>query len=202
MPIFDAILEAVQLMSYAMLLLIIAPLFPFLYVVMRWRASGNAHSGIGTLGAVHYFIVMSALLLLAGAANLSYGGVSVTPDKPEMTRISWGVFVSSVVFLVLNFGMLGFNLAKDLLLVGPVLEETRRCAPGGRTRYDRVKHVDRELAPRIILVHADHPTTRLLCRVPVTLVENRFHHMPTNDDANVLGEQMLHFGTSHTRHPS
>lgn len=112
MPIFDAILEAVQLMSYAMLLLIIAPLFPFLYVVMRWRASGNAHSGIGTLGAVHYFIVMSALLLLAGAANLSYGGVSVTPDKPEMTRISWGVFVSSVVFLTLNFGML--RLTRDL----------------------------------------------------------------------------------------
>jgi len=112
MPMFDAILEAVQLMSYAMLLLIIAPLFPFLYVVMRWRASGNAHSGIGTLGAVHYFIVMSALLLLAGAANLSYGGVSVTPDKPDMTRISWGVFVGSVVFLTLNFRML--RLTRDL----------------------------------------------------------------------------------------
>ena len=109
MPMFDAILEAVQLMSYAMLLLIIAPLFPFLYVVMRWRAPGNGHTGIGTLGAVHYFIVMSALLLLAGSANLSYGGISITPVEPEMTRISWGTLSASVVFLVINLVLLKFT---------------------------------------------------------------------------------------------
>ena len=109
MPMFDAILEAVQLMSYGMLLLIIAPLFPFLYVVMRWRAPGSGHTGIGTLGAIHYFIVMAALLLLSGTANLSYGWISVTPVDPEMTRISWGAFSGSLVFLLLNLAVLQFT---------------------------------------------------------------------------------------------
>ncbi len=109
MPMFDAILEAVQLMSYGMLLLIIAPLFPFLYVVMRWRAPGTGHTGIGTLGAIHYFIVMSALLLLAGSANLCYGWVSITPVNPEMTRISWGTLSGSLAFLVINLVLLRFT---------------------------------------------------------------------------------------------
>jgi len=107
--LFQDLRNAMQLMSYGLVVLLVAPLFPFLYVVMRWRAPGSGHTGIGTLGAVHYFIVMAMLLLLAGAANLSYGIISVTPIDPVLTRISWGMFCASILFLGLNLGLLRFT---------------------------------------------------------------------------------------------
>ncbi|MHC4955635.1 MAG: hypothetical protein ACYTGZ_17425 [Planctomycetota bacterium] len=107
--LFQNLQQAMQLMSYAMVVLVVAPLFPFLYVVMRWRAPGTGHTGIGTLGAVHYFLVMALLLMLAGAANLTYGLVSITPIDPVLTRISWGTFFASLLFLGLNFGLLRFT---------------------------------------------------------------------------------------------
>ena len=107
--LFQDLRQAMQLMSYGIVVLLIAPLFPFLYVVMRWRAPGNGHRGIGTLGAVHYFLVMAMLLLLAGAANLSYGIVSITEIDPILTRISWGTFFGSLLFFVLNLGLLRFT---------------------------------------------------------------------------------------------
>ena len=106
MPVFQQLIEAIQLLSYGAVLAVVAPLFPFLYVVMRWRAPGNGHTGIGTLGSVHYFLVMATLILFAGLANLTYGGVSTTPIEPELTRMSWGMTVGSVVFLALNIGLL------------------------------------------------------------------------------------------------
>jgi len=99
---FAGIEQALQIISYATVILAVAPLFPFLYVVMRWRAPGHGHVGIGTLGAIHYFLVLSLLVLLAGAANLTYGGISTTPVDPVTTRYSWGTFVGSALFLVLN----------------------------------------------------------------------------------------------------
>jgi len=112
MPVFEKLIEAIQLLSYGAVIAVVAPLFPFLYVVMRWRAPGNGHTGIGTLGSVHYFFVMGALILLAGLANLSYGVISITPDVPEMTRMSRGMALGSFVFLLLNFGLL--RMTRDL----------------------------------------------------------------------------------------
>jgi len=107
--LFAGIEEALQIISYATVILAVAPLFPFLYVVMRWRAPGHGHVGIGTLGAIHYFLVLSVLVLLAGAANLTYGFVSTTPIDPETRRLSWGMFVGSLLFLGLNFGVLRYT---------------------------------------------------------------------------------------------
>jgi len=112
MPAFDKLIEAIQLLSYGAVLAIVAPLFPFLYVVMRWRAPGNGHPGIGTLGSVHYFLVMGLLILLAGMANLTYGYFSTTPIEPELTRMSWGMTAGSLAFLALNFGLL--RMTRDL----------------------------------------------------------------------------------------
>jgi len=112
MPAFDKLIEAIQLLSYGAVLAIVAPLFPFLYVVMRWRAPGNGHSGIGTLGSVHYFLVMGVLILLAGVANLTYGYFSTTPIEPELTRMSWGMTLGSASFLALNFALL--RMTNDL----------------------------------------------------------------------------------------
>ncbi|MHC4850270.1 MAG: hypothetical protein ACYTEG_17730 [Planctomycetota bacterium] len=107
--LFAGIEEALQIISYGTVILAVAPLFPFLYVVMRWRAPGQGHTGIGTLGAIHYFLVLSGLVLLAGAANLTYGWISTTPVDPETTRLSWGMFVGSLLFVGLNFGVLRYT---------------------------------------------------------------------------------------------
>jgi len=112
MPIFEKLIEAIQLLSYGAVLAVVAPLFPFLYVVMRWRAPGHGHAGIGTLGSVHYFLVMGMLILLAGLSNLTYGHFSTTGIEPEMTRMSWGMTVGSGAFLALNFGLL--RMTRDL----------------------------------------------------------------------------------------
>ena len=78
---FAGIEQALKILSYAAVILAVAPLFPFLYVVMRWRAPGHGHVGIGTLGAIHYFLVVSLLVMLAGAANRGCG----TGRKPIFT---------------------------------------------------------------------------------------------------------------------
>ena len=109
---FARVEEALQVISYATVILAVAPLFPFLYIVMRWRAPGQGHTGIGTLGAIHYFIVLSMLILLAGASNLTYGFISTTPVDPVTTRYSWGMFIGSLLFLVLNLGLL--RMTRDL----------------------------------------------------------------------------------------
>jgi len=107
--LFAGIESALQVISYATVILAVAPLFPFLYVVMRWRAPGQGHVGIGTLGAIHYFLVLSLLVLLAGAANLTYGWISTTPVDPVTTRYSWGTFSGSLLFLLLNAVILRYT---------------------------------------------------------------------------------------------
>ncbi|MDH3591223.1 MAG: hypothetical protein OER88_05055 [Planctomycetota bacterium] len=104
MPFFSPTTQAVA--GYVLLFLLVAPLFPFLYLVIRWRAEGRHEAGIGTHGALCYFLQVSVLLLLAALANLTYGWISTTEILPFQTRLSWGMFTSSVVFLVLNTAML------------------------------------------------------------------------------------------------
>lgn len=91
-----------QVVGYLLLALTVAPLFPFLYVVLRWRAEGRREPGIGTYGALLYFCTLSFLLFLCGAANLTYGAISVTPIQEELRRMSWGLLFGSLVFLVVN----------------------------------------------------------------------------------------------------
>jgi len=107
--LFSSIQNGLQILSYASVVLAVAPLFPFLYIVLRWRAPNEATGpGLGTLGAIHYFLVLSLLLFVAGAANLTYGWVSETPVDPETTRYSWAMFTGSLLFFWINFGLLRF----------------------------------------------------------------------------------------------
>ncbi|MFI5403419.1 MAG: hypothetical protein ACHQ1G_10810 [Planctomycetota bacterium] len=95
-----------KLLGFVLLFLLVAPLFPFIYVVVRWRSAGAREPGAGTFAALLYFRTAGVLLALAGAANLTYGWFSTTPQTEELTRLSWGMFTGSVAFLVLNLLLL------------------------------------------------------------------------------------------------
>jgi hypothetical protein len=100
--LFDRALGALHLLGFVLLVLAVAPLFPFIYVVLRWRSRGSHEPGAGTYAALLYFCTAGLLLALAGAANLSYGFVSTTPASEQMTRLSWGMLVGSTAFFLVN----------------------------------------------------------------------------------------------------
>jgi hypothetical protein len=97
--------------AYLTLFLLVAPLFPFLYLVLRWRAEGRHEPGMGTHGALLYFAHASFLLLVAGVANLCYGFVSTTEIQPFLERLSWGLVAGSGAFLGVNIGLLRYHRA-------------------------------------------------------------------------------------------
>jgi len=99
---FSRIAQAFEMISYVMLAIALAPLFPFLYLVVRSRARESQVRGTGTYGLLLYFATVSGLLLLAGAANLSYGWISTTEIRPFLRRLSLGLFLSGGVFLLLH----------------------------------------------------------------------------------------------------
>jgi len=88
------------------LFLLVTPLFPFIYVVLRWRSGGEHEPGSGTYAGLLYFATAGLLLGLAGAANLTYGWMSTTEIIEEQIRLSWGMFVGSALFLGLNLALL------------------------------------------------------------------------------------------------
>lgn len=95
-----------ELLGFVLLFLLVAPLFPFIYVVARWRSGGAHEPGAGTYAALLYFATAGCLLAIAGAANLTYGWVSTTPADEMMTRVSWGMLVGSLAFLAVNVVLL------------------------------------------------------------------------------------------------
>ena len=103
-PLFDE--DTKKLLGFVLLFLLVAPLFPFIYVVARWRSGGAHEPGSGTFAALLYFATAGLLLALAGAANLTYGWFSTTPANELMTRLSWGMLVGSAAFLGLNAALL------------------------------------------------------------------------------------------------
>ncbi len=92
-----------QRLGYVAIFLLVSPLFPFLYLVLRWRQP--TARGTGTYGALLYFRTAAILLTITGAANLTYGHFSKTPIEPELTRLSWGLFWGSLVFVAINVGL-------------------------------------------------------------------------------------------------
>jgi hypothetical protein len=104
MPFLDP--ETKKLIGFVLLFLLVAPLFPFIYVVARWRSQGAHEPGAGTFAALLYFRTAGILLALAGAANLTYGFFSTTPQTEELTRLSWGMLAGSVAFLAVNLLLL------------------------------------------------------------------------------------------------
>jgi hypothetical protein len=124
MPFFDP--GVLRLLGFVLLFLLVTPLFPFIHVVLTWRTDARGRAeGTGTFAAILYFRTASALLALAGAANLSYGWLSTTPQTPELTRLSWGMLVGSALFLVLNVALLETRFGAH-----PGLLRTRRVFTG------------------------------------------------------------------------
>ena len=98
--------DIVRWLSFVVLFLLVTPLFPFIYVVLRWRSDGEHETGAGTYAGLLYFATVGLLLGLAGAANLTYGWMSTTEIVEEQIRLSWGMFVGSTLFLGLNLALL------------------------------------------------------------------------------------------------
>ena len=121
---FGRIAQSLELIGYVLAALSLAPLFPFLYVVLRWRTEGHERHGVGTYGMLLYFSSLSFLLMVAGAANLTYGWVSTTPIQPLLERLAWGMFLGSGIFLLLN------GLLLRLVQVKPEWADARRVFVG------------------------------------------------------------------------
>jgi hypothetical protein len=121
---FSRIAQSLELIGYVLAALSLAPLFPFLYVVLRWRSEGPERRGVGTYGMLLYFCTLGFLLLVAGAANLTYGWVSTTPIRPFLERLAWGMFLGSGLFLLLNGVLL------RLVSVRPEWADARRVFLG------------------------------------------------------------------------
>ena len=83
------------------LFMYIAPIFPLLYVIVKWRSEPGTR-GAGTYGLMMYFATVSVLIGLAAAANLTYGAISVDDVSEGMTRMSWGLLVGALAFCLLN----------------------------------------------------------------------------------------------------
>ena len=92
----------IQYLSYVVLAMVVVPVFPLLYVIVRWRSGGDHPAGIGTHGALLYFTCVGFLIALAGGANMVYGVFSVTPVNEAMTRFSWALLCGGGVTLGLN----------------------------------------------------------------------------------------------------
>jgi len=98
--------HVVRWVGFVVLFLLVTPLFPFIYVVLRWRSGDEHEPGSGTYAGLLYFATAGLLLGLAGAANLTYGWMSTTEIVEEQIRLSWGMFVGSAFFLGLNLALL------------------------------------------------------------------------------------------------
>ncbi|MHC4958724.1 MAG: hypothetical protein ACYTGN_10140 [Planctomycetota bacterium] len=92
----------IGILGYILAVTWLTPIFPLLYVVLRWRSGPDHPVGTGTHGALLYFTCVGFLMTLAGGANLLYGIISITPVNEELERLSWGLLVSGMSVTVLN----------------------------------------------------------------------------------------------------
>lgn len=83
-------------------LLAAAPLFIYVYVILRWRAGSAEEPGMGSYSLVLMFRLFSVLLGLASISLLLYAAIS-SEDHESMTRVCWPVLVASLVFLAVQF---------------------------------------------------------------------------------------------------
>jgi len=121
---FSKLAQWVQVIGYLLALLTIAPLFPFLYLVLRWRSGTGTRAAAGTYGAMLYFASIAWLITLAGGANLLYGAIASGETDPELTRYSWALCLAGAAFLALHSGLV------RLLPERAALAEARRVFAG------------------------------------------------------------------------
>ncbi len=90
-----------SLIPAALFVLWLAPFFPFLYVIVRWRSAGASEPGIGSYGLVLFFACGAVLVGASAIAMLIFGGMSDAAED-EMKRAMWGLLGAASTFLVLQ----------------------------------------------------------------------------------------------------
>ncbi len=79
----------------------IAPIFPFLYVIVRWRAAGRAEPGLGSYSLVLFFMSGATLLAATAVSTLVFTFLTDDPDA-DLQRAMWGVLGASAAFFGLQ----------------------------------------------------------------------------------------------------
>ena len=95
-------------MGLVMLLYTAVPLFPLLYVIIRWRAKGAGEPGLGTRSGLLYLRTVALLVLVTGAGLLLHGLLSKSSESrsmDEMRRVAYGLIVGGAVFLLVTFSL-------------------------------------------------------------------------------------------------
>ena len=104
MPGFESLLAGS--MGLVMLLYMAIPLFPLLYVIIRWRVRGAGEPGLGTRSGLLYLRTVALLVLVTGAGLLLQGLLSQNSESQsmdEMRRVAYGVLVGGAVFFLVTF---------------------------------------------------------------------------------------------------
>jgi len=83
----------------------ILPVFPLLYVLIRWRAAGHGEPGIGSYSLVLHFRCAAVLVAVGALAVLTYRLFSVVKGGEDVTRTAWGTLLAAVVFLAIQVPM-------------------------------------------------------------------------------------------------
>jgi len=106
MPFTPSLLSLLPLVL--VLLTGLVPLFPLLYVIIRWRVPGGGAVGLGFRSGLLYLRSAGLLVMVTGGALLLHGLVVVDSDTRSMEdlrRIGGGLALGGAVFWALN-GML------------------------------------------------------------------------------------------------
>ena len=114
-------------MGLVMLLYAAVPLFPLLYVIIRWRAKGAGEPGLGTRSGLLYLRTIALLVLVTGAGLLLHGLLSKSSESrsmDEMRRVAYGLIVGGAVFFLVTWTLvrsLGDAVGAGLLTVAAVV---------------------------------------------------------------------------------
>jgi len=92
-------MEFLAALPLVLLVIWLVPIFPLLYVLMRWRSAGHGEPGIGSYSLVLYFRCASILVIVSAGAALTYEWISEGKADPDVTRSAWGAITACAIFL-------------------------------------------------------------------------------------------------------
>lgn len=93
-------------MSLVVLLYAAIPLFPLLYVIIRWRVKGGGEPGLGYRSGLLYLRTVALLVLATGTSLMVHGLLAENSDTrsmDDMRRIAYGLIVGGAVFFLVTF---------------------------------------------------------------------------------------------------
>lgn len=104
MPEFERLFAGT--MGLVVMLYAAIPLFPLLYVIIRWRAKGGGEPGLGYRSGLLYLRTVALLVLATGASLLLHGVLAENSDSrsmDDMRRVAYGLIVGGAVFFLVTF---------------------------------------------------------------------------------------------------